>query len=108
MSLQVFLDGKEIEVSGIHVEDDLGAGAGGSLTLDPSVAINLGDTISVAYNGHAIATGVVASTIHRSGSATSATFLSDYTFRPRFTQVDQAIIDEFLIDSFARGFARGG
>ena len=122
MSLQMFLGGRPVSSKEIRVMDEGGGDATGTFELSPSVTIHNGDTISFKMMTKVVAAGVVTSiTKHPSGALTGA-FASGGLFTrmtrtpasgkvhrwdaPEVSEADQRMIDEFLIESFARGFVR--
>jgi len=123
MSLTMSIGGKDItSFNDFTVNNDGAGNVTGTFEIPPSISVNPGDTISVGWDtGGSITTGVVTRTIHTTGT-TSGTFSTLWpstagsttivtgTVWPvgwrRLTHEDEKLIEEFLIDSFARGFAK--
>lgn len=112
MSLTIEINGVPVGHRHVAVNADHIEGTSGTFTFDPSITVMTGDTISVEYDSKILATGTIKSTSTNASSTTGYFSSSSTVTYPTWTQdrqlrsLDQAIIDEFLIDSFARGWAR--
>lgn len=120
MSIEMTIAGKPVNPRDLQVHNGF-EGMSGTFNFNSTVTINTGDTVMVSDGASTVMSGVVTSYTKTAGTTSgafvSSSLWSSMTKAPATGKVhrwpkeyvspaDQRMIDEFLIESFARGFAR--
>lgn len=127
MSVTMSIGGTDIPTfRDVSVNDDGMGSLAGTFEIPSSVSVNTGDIISIGWDsGGTATTGIIMRTTTTAGT-TSGTFSTMWPSAASSTRVwssgtttwwpiipeieldaiDEKLIEEFLIDSFARGFAK--